>query len=153
MTASLCLIADLVLVMTIAACGSTSTQCPFEVDEALSEVGQSIPDRRACGNFNVIAADNAQQALECLEQQPANSAAELTITRCVDCLIQSTYVVNSQGEIYHVFREDDFLDGGDQRHVSVERCAQLQRDDSEAVRCVEPRELLSCTDKSAQSWK
>lgn len=121
--------------------------CPFEVDALLQEVGQTILDRRKCGNLNVIQIEQAQTSLHCMEE-PAGFAAELTITRCIDCLIQSTYVVNAKGELFHVFRSDDALDSDDQRHVEVQRCSRLEHDPVEAVRCVDPQTLFTCTDVS-----
>ncbi len=98
--------------------------------------------RRGAVVFNVV------QALDCLLTEDGSPAAptELTVTRCIDCLIQSTYVVTVQGEIFHVSREADLFGADDQREVEVQSCTAIVEDATEVIRCLDPITLFECQD-------
>jgi hypothetical protein len=129
----------------VSACGS---DCPSEVDDLLAEVGLSTPARRNCGSFNSASVSEIQASLSCLrgENGPPTTNTELTVTRCADCLIQSTYIATASGDLYHVAREDDAF-GDDTRTASVERCHAIVADATNAVSCVEPTRVFACEAK------
>ena len=119
--------------------------CPAEVDDLLAEVDQPVPRRVNCGSFNSGEIAAVRDALDCLLLREAGASTELTVTRCEDCSILSTYVVSAEGDMLHVFREADHF-GDDQREVAVERCADLVAHPSEAIQCVDPAPLFDCQD-------
>jgi hypothetical protein len=127
-------------------------RCPASVDALLAKVEQSAPRRATCGSFNVVQIAEIHAALDCLmsaDGVPA-SAREFSVTRCIDCFIQSTYVATSEGELLHVFIEADAW-GDDRREVKVERCSSLVADEFEGVRCEGAESLYACEDALPRS--
>jgi hypothetical protein len=120
-------------------------QCPSSVDALLSEVGESIPDRHDCGSFNSGTPEVIVDALSCLfaEDGSIELPTQLAVNRCIDCLIESTYVVTADRQIFHVLREaDQFSDN--QHRYEVETCANIVEDDSKVIRCVDAEPLYDC---------
>ncbi|HKP59711.1 MAG TPA: hypothetical protein VJV78_23470 [Polyangiales bacterium] len=121
--------------------GSSASECVWGVDELLEEVDVSAPDRESCGSFYGGDPAKIEGAVACLLEPNRNS--ELAVNRCVDCEILSTYVVTTNGDKLHIRMEADGF-GDDVREASVERCADLQADPRDGIRCTSPKKLYAC---------
>ena len=119
--------------------------CVWELDDLLSQVGATTPERSDCGTFNGAQTEQVSTALECLLETPDGDAAQFTVNNCIDCSIPSTYVLTPKGDLFHIRMEADQF-GDDRREVMVERCDNLIDVADEGVRCVNASVLYSCTD-------
>jgi hypothetical protein len=139
-------------VTLFSACGDRG-DCPTGVDALLAQVEESAPGRVNCGSFHASSFRTGRRgevdaALDCFlpADEEGAPARELTINRCIDCFMQSTYVVTSEGELFHVRRTGDQYDG-QRREVQVERCSALVMDAQLVIRCEGAELLYVCEDK------
>jgi hypothetical protein len=120
--------------------------CVWGVDALLAEVGADAAGRFNCGLFNSAQTASIETAVECFENAVAASrTAELTVNRCIDCQIPTTYVASTGGELYAILLEADTW-GDSQRHARVETCeAVVWDDEAQDVSCVGPAERYDCS--------
>jgi len=142
-TRSILLLLSVLTGLTSAAC-STDDPCPFEVDALLDVAGADSAERTDCSSYN-SADSRIQEGVSCLfDAIAAGSTAELSVNRCIDCLIEFNYVATAGGVLYEVYRESDHY-GDDTRNVRVRACDHFERD-STGVVCVSTQTLFECSD-------
>lgn len=122
-----------------------SDKCLWEVDDLLAEADVGPSKRQSCGSFNGAEGERIDDALECLLSTPKGKTAELTVNDCIDCFIESTYVVTADQKLVRVTREADML-GDDTKTVTVTRCVELKRPENQTIECVDDTEVYSCNE-------
>jgi len=99
--------------------------CPSDVDGALAAVGMTLPERVDCGSFNAAQSAEVSAGLACfMDAVAAGTAVELTVNRCIDCSISSTYVATEDGELLEVVLEADLF-GDELRQTRVSTCVRV----------------------------
>jgi hypothetical protein len=74
-------------------------------------------------------------------------AVELTINRCTDCSIPTTYVATASGELFALLMEQDEFGADREREARVESCDEIALDPATGdVVCADPIERYSCLD-------
>jgi hypothetical protein len=129
-----------VLVLTLAC---DDSECLWELDELLAEADVGDAERTSCGSFNGAQREEVADALDCLLSTPEGKTAELTVNDCIDCFIESTYVITGDQRLIKVKREADEL-GDDVQEVTVSRCDTLRITDNGLIQCVTPAQAYAC---------
>jgi len=124
-----------------------SGPCPWGVDELLGEVGVEVPNRVNCGSYGlgVSPASEVDAGMQCFVDAILEQAVQLTVNRCFDCSVPTTYVATPSQQLYAILMAQDFFSEARQREVRVERCESLDLDpETPEVTCRNPVELFAC---------
>lgn len=125
---------------------STRELCAWGVDDLLREAGASAPHRRNCGSYPQWTSGFAG-VWGCFEAAVAEgTGVQLTINRCVDCSIPTTYVATDAGGRFAVRLEDDAFGDG-QRVAAIDACDAITFDaTTQDIVCNGAAELYSCSE-------
>jgi hypothetical protein len=129
-----------VLAFTIAC---DDSECLWQLDELLAEADVGEAERTSCGSFNGAQREEVEDALDCLLSTPKGKTAELTVNDCIDCFIESTYVITVDQKLVKVRREADEL-GDDVQEVTVSRCGNLRQTENGLIQCVTAADVYAC---------
>jgi hypothetical protein len=122
------------------------------IDALLAAVGAPADERTDCGSFNVLDKENIVEGLECFNIAiAASKAAQLTVNRCVDCSIPSTFVTTVDSRLFRIEVEQDHF-GDKIRHVVVESCQTIGADTQSDVACEGAVTLYQCAEPFDAGW-
>lgn len=127
----------------------TVESCPWSIDRLLLQVGATIPNRADCGELSLglqLTAGSVVERFACFDTARADGrAVELSVNRCVDCSLPTTYLADVRGVLFAVTLEDDGF-GDANRTATVEHCDNVVLDaETRDVRCQGAAALFTCS--------
>jgi hypothetical protein len=135
-----------------AAAADAAGACLLGIDALLAEVGAPTDERTDCGSFNDLDRENIVEGLECFNTAIlARKAAQLTVNRCIDCSIPSTFVTTADSRLFRIEVEQDHF-GDKIRHVVVESCQSVGGHTHGDVACDGAMTLYQCAEPFDAGW-
>lgn len=129
---------------------SVRAPCAWGVDGLLAQVGAAQIARTNCGDFNGSDSAASAAARDCFERAVGDGVSvQVTINRCIDCSIPTTYVAAASGERFAFLMEQDHFGADGMREAKVEACEDIvfiEASETIDLSCVAPTELYTCTE-------
>jgi hypothetical protein len=119
------------------------SNCPADVDSALQAAHVDVEPRKDCGLYTALQFDELSGAQSCFEDaRDGGDPVQWSSNACVDCLILSTYVATTDGQLYFVKQLSGPL-SSTVSSVTVESCDQVLLDPE--PNCVGKELLFECS--------